>query len=59
MGAIHQEPSTWTSQVVGLSWRLVPALAVVAAVVFGWALQADRTANDAVAASFGTVEMEW
>ena len=50
---------TWFDDVLVSARRLVPALAVVAAVGVWWAVTSDRAADDAVAASSDAVDVEW
>jgi hypothetical protein len=60
MGLLEvDQPMGWLDLVGLSSRRLLPVAALAAAVAVGWAVQSQSSADDALAVSYGAVELEW
>jgi hypothetical protein len=60
MGALGSERQIgWLDVVSGSSRRFLSIAALAAAVAAVWAVKSESTVDDALAASYGTVDVEW
>ncbi len=59
MGAVAPEPLAWFATMGSAARRFLPAAVVVAAMALFWAYQTDVAVESELAASYGSVEVDW
>ncbi len=59
MGAIEPAPVAWFATLGTAARKFLPAAVVVAAMALFWAYQTDASVEAELAASYGSVEVDW